>query len=58
MDFYDNPIGTVEPKIYEMKQLKKLDIQGVMLSTKTHTEVKSNLNWVKVSMDPPCKCLD
>lgn len=58
MDFYDNPIGTVEPKIFEMKQLKKLDMQGVMLSTKTHSEVKSKLIWVKVSMDPPCKCLD
>jgi len=58
MDFYDNPIGTVEPKIYEMRQLKKLDIQGVMLSTKTHSEVKTKLSWVKVSMDPPCKCLD
>ena len=58
MDFYDNPIGTVEPKIFEMKQLKKLDIQGVMLSTKTHSEVKTKLNWVKVSMDPPCKCMD
>ena len=58
MDFYDNPIGSVDPKIFEMKQLKKLDIQGVMLSTKTHSEVKTKLNWVKVSMDPPCKCLD
>ena len=58
MDFYDNPIGSVEPKIYEMKQLKKLDIQGVMLSTKTHSEVKSKLSWVKLSMDPPCKCMD
>jgi Leucine-rich repeat (LRR) protein len=58
MDFYDNPIGSVEPKIFEMKQLKKFDIQGVMLSTKTHSEVKTKLNWVQVSMDPPCKCLD
>lgn len=58
MDFYDNPIGKVEPKIYEMRQLKSLDIQGVMLSTKTHTEVKTKLSWVQVSMDPPCKCLD
>lgn len=58
IDFYDNPIGAVEPKIYEMKQLKKLDIEGVMLSTKTHSEVKTKLNWVQVSMDPPCKCLD
>ena len=58
MDFYDNPIGSVEPQIYEMKQLKKLDIQGLMLSTKMHSEVKTKLPWVKVSMDPPCKCLD
>ncbi len=58
MDFYDNPIGTVDPKIYEMRQLKKLDMQGVMLSTKTHGEVKSKLSWVKLTMDPPCKCMD
>ena len=58
IDFYDNPIGSVEPLIFEMKQLKKLDIQGIMLSTKMHTEVKTKLNWVKITMDPPCKCMD
>lgn len=58
MDFYDNPIGSVEQEIFNMKQLKKLDIRGVMLSTKMHNDVKSKLHWATVLTDPPCKCLD
>lgn len=58
LDFYDNPIGSVEKEIYQMQQLKKLDIRGVMMSTKMHDEVKNKLSWVKVLTDPPCKCLD
>ena len=58
MDFYDNPIGSVEQEIFNMKQLKKLDIRGVMLSTKMHNDVKSKLSWATVLTDPPCKCLD
>ena len=58
MDFYDNPIGSVEKEIYQMQQLKKLDIRGVMMSTKMHDEVKNKLSWATVLTDPPCKCLD
>jgi Leucine-rich repeat (LRR) protein len=58
LDFYDNLIEDFGLGIFNLPELKTLNIEGVMYGTNFADELKGKLPNVRVMLDPPCKCLN
>ena len=58
LDLYDNLIEDLGKGIYKIKELRSLDLIGVMYCTIFQSQLKSSLPNVKIKLDPPCKCMD
>lgn len=58
LDFYDNIIGDFGKGIFKLKELKTLNIEGVMYGTNFAEDLQRKLPKVKILLDPPCKCLN
>ena len=58
IDFYDNIIEDFGTGIFQLKELKTLNIEGVMYGTNFADELKRKLPNTHLLLDPPCKCLN
>jgi Leucine-rich repeat (LRR) protein len=58
LDFYDNLIEDFGLGIFNLSELKTLNIEGVMYGTNFADDLKRKLRNVEVLLDPPCKCLN
>ena len=58
IDMYDNLIEDLGKGLYKLKELRFLDLRGVMYGTIFQSQLKASLPNVKIKMDPPCKCMD
>jgi Leucine-rich repeat (LRR) protein len=58
LDFYDNLIEDFGLGIFNLPELKTLNIEGVMYGTNFADDLKRKLPNVRVLLDPPCKCLN
>jgi Leucine-rich repeat (LRR) protein len=58
IDLYDNLIGDFGTGIFQLKELRTLNIEGVMYGTNFADDLKRKLPNVKIILDPPCKCLN
>ena len=58
IDLYDNLIEDLGKGLYKLKELRLLDLRGVMYGTIFQSQLKASLPNVKIKMDPPCKCMD
>lgn len=58
LDFYDNLIEDFGLGIFNLPELKTLNIEGVMYGTNFADDLKRKLPNVNILLDPPCKCLN
>ena len=58
IDLYDNPIADIGTGLQQLKELEKLDLQGVMYGPSFHKFILTSLPHVQVKMDPPCSCME
>lgn len=58
VDLYDNLIGEFGTGIFQLKELRTLNIEGVMYGTNFADDLKRKLPNVQLLLDPPCKCLN
>lgn len=58
IDLYDNLIAEFGTGIFQLKELRTLNIEGVMYGTNFAEDLKRKLPNVKILLDPPCKCLN
>lgn len=58
IDFYDNLIGDFGTGLFQLKELRVLNIEGVMYGTNFADDLKRKMPNVKILLDPPCKCLN
>ena len=58
IDFYDNIIEDFGTGIFNLTELKTLNIEGVMYGTNFADDLKRKLPNVHILLDPPCKCLN
>ena len=58
IDLYDNLIGEFGTGIFHLKELRILNIEGVMYGTNFADDLKRKLPNTQLLLDPPCKCLN
>lgn len=58
LDFYDNLISDFGIGIFNLSELKTLNIEGVMYGTNFADDLKRKLPQTRILLDPPCKCLN
>ena len=58
IDLYDNLIAEFGTGIFQLKELRILNIEGVMYGTNFADDLKRKLPNVQLLLDPPCKCLN
>lgn len=58
IDLYDNLIAEFGTGIFQLKELRILNIEGVMYGTNFAEDLKRKLPNVNILLDPPCKCLN
>jgi len=58
LDLYDNAVEDFGLGIFNLPELKTLNIEGVMYGTNFADDLKRKLPNVRVLLDPPCKCLN
>ena len=58
LDLNDNPVGDIGSGLLTLKNLKLLDLQGVMYGPTLHKQIMESLPNTKVRLDPPCTCME
>ena len=57
VDLWDTPIGTFPTSFKALKNLKKLDLQGISYPESFQRELKQQMPTVEILFDAPCNCL-
>jgi hypothetical protein len=57
VDLWDTPIGTFPTSFKALKNLKKLDLQGISYPDSFQKELKEQMPTVEILFDAPCNCL-
>ena len=58
IDLWDTPIANFPQSFSSLKNLKKLDIQGIKYGPTFQKEFQKKLSWVEIKFDPPCDCME
>ncbi len=57
-DVWDTPLETFPKAFIEMKNLKFIDMRGVLYGPTYQQKWIHNLHWVKIEFDAPCDCME
>lgn len=57
VDFWDTPIGSFPVSFKSLKNLKKLDLQGISYPDSFQKELKEQMPTVEILFDAPCNCM-
>lgn len=58
LDIWDNPIGSLPEELLKLTHLKKVDMQGIMLSPSFQDRWVKAMPNVKWYFDAPCHCVE
>ena len=58
IDLWDTPVMSFPPSLVNMKNLKRIDLQGVRYGPTFQMKFKESLPWVSIEFDPPCDCME
>jgi Leucine-rich repeat (LRR) protein len=58
VDLWNTPVSSFPEAFFSLKNLKKLDLQGVKYGPNFQKEFQKKLPGVNIKFDPPCDCMD
>lgn len=57
-DLWDTPLETFPNAFMTMKNLKSIDMRGVLYGPTYQQKWTKSLHWVKIEFDAPCDCME
>ena len=57
-DLWDTPLETFPNAFISMKNLKSIDMRGILYGPSYQQKWIRNLHWIKIEFDAPCDCME
>ena len=58
IDLFETPLETFPNAFLAMKNLKHIDMQGIVYGPTYQQKWRRGLHWVKIEFDAPCDCME
>ena len=58
IDLFETPVETFPNAFLAMKNLKHIDMQGIVYGPTYQQKWIRGLHWVKIEFDAPCDCME